>query len=230
MAASAALENFPQKTVSFLKKLSKNNNRDWFESHRDDYNTQFLAPAFQLVVDVGEKLSTIVPNINAIPKIDKSVFRLHRDVRFSKDKSPYKTNLGIYFWEGKKKLASSGFYFHLDTKRFFIGTGIFMLSGEQLKIFRNAVSNPALGKELNTAVKKVMKKGNYLLGGKNYKKTPRGYDPESQYADYLLHNGFYMHYENTALNELIENDPVQVIFKTFKNMLPVHQWLVENLK
>ena len=229
MATLPALENFPQKTISFLKKLSKNNNKEWFEQHRDEYNSQFLEPAFQFIVEMGEKLSAIVPNINAIPKIDKSVFRLHRDVRFSKDKSPYKTNMGIYFWEGNKKLASSGFYFHVDAKGFFIGTGIYMPSKEQLKIFRDSVSNPVTGKELHNAVKKVMKKDKYFLGGKSYKKVPRGYDSEAPYAEYLLHNSLYVYCESADINELIENDPVVFTFRTFKDMLPVHQWLVKNL-
>jgi uncharacterized protein (TIGR02453 family) len=111
--------NFPHCAADFLSKLSKNNNREWFESHRDEYGAMFLEPAQEFVVEMGEKLQTIRPNIIALPKIDKSIFRLHRDVRFSKDKLPYKTNLGIIFWEGDdKKLESSGFYFHIEPKYF----------------------------------------------------------------------------------------------------------------
>jgi uncharacterized protein (TIGR02453 family) len=227
MVKLPAFENFPKKTVDFLKKLSKNNNREWFENHRDEYNSQFLEPAFQFVTEMGEKLSTIAPNVMAVPRIDKSVFRLHRDVRFSKDKSPYKTNLGIYFWEGKKKMESSGFYFHLDTKGYFLGTGIYMPSKEQLKIYRDAVSDTVLGKELNNSVNKVLKKGNYSLGGKTYKKIPKGYDPSSPYAEFLLYYGLYVFTESQDISELTKNNIIDFTFKIFKDMLPVHQWLVK---
>lgn len=116
MTKFPAFENFPMKTVGFLKKLSKNNSKEWFEEHRDDYNSKFLEPAFQFVTEMGDKLSSIAPDIMAVPKIDKSVFRLHRDVRFSKDKSPYKTNLGIYFWKGKRKWKAPGSIFILTRR------------------------------------------------------------------------------------------------------------------
>ena len=227
MTKLPAFENFPQKTVDFLKKLSKNNSREWFEKHRDEYNSQFLEPAFQFVTEIGEKLSSIAPGIMAVPRIDKSVFRLHRDVRFSKDKSPYKTNLGILLWEGKNKLESSGFYFHLDTKGYFLGAGIYMPSKEQLKIFRDAVSDTILGKELNSSVNKVLKKGNYSIGGKTYKKIPKGYDPASPNAEFLLYNGLYAYSESQDFNDLTKYDIVDLVFKKYKDMLPVHQWLLK---
>ena len=132
---------FPQNTINFLTKLSKNNSKIWFETNREKFNEDFLSPALQFVIEMGEKLSTISPNINAIPKIDKSIFRLHRDIRFSKDKSPFKTNMGLYFWEGRgKKMECSGFYFHLEPKMFFVGAGMYMFTKEQLLNYRQIIS------------------------------------------------------------------------------------------
>ncbi|MGE5797815.1 MAG: TIGR02453 family protein, partial [Ignavibacteria bacterium] len=111
--------SFPFNTQNFLKQLAKNNSKEWFEENREAFNNDFLQPAVQFVVDIGERLQTIVPEIMAVPKVDKSIFRLHRDVRFSKDKSPFKTNLGILLWEGKEKKQSPGFYFHIEPKLFF---------------------------------------------------------------------------------------------------------------
>ena len=220
---------FPLNTLEFLKKLSKNNNKEWFEENRELFNSDFLQPALQFVVDLGEKLRTIAPNIMAVPKIDKSIFRLHRDVRFSKDKSPYKTNLGIYFWEGKrKKMECSGLYFHIDPKSYFLGAGMYMLSGDLLKTYREKVYNPVLGKELSDIVQKVIKKGKYGLGGKTYRRVPKGFDPEYPYAEYLLYSGFYIYYEGKNIKDLVK-DPVGYAFKIYKDLLPVHQWLVKNL-
>lgn len=222
--------NFPKDTVAFLKKLSKNNNRDWFSANRNIYDNDFLEPAIHFVVEMGEKLQKIFPDIQAIPKIDKSIFRIHRDVRFSKDKEPYKTNMGLYFWEGPgKKMEGSGFYFHLEPKLFGIGSGMYMFSKEHIKKFRDTVSDPAKGKELDSIVKKITKKGIYTVNGKHYKKTPRGYDPNSKYADYLLYNGIYAWYDGKKLDELDGGSFVNFVYKIFNDISPLHKWLVNNI-
>jgi uncharacterized protein (TIGR02453 family) len=79
--------SFPQSTIKFLTALSKNNNKDWFNKNRERFDFEFLQPAVQFVIELGERLVELSPNIIAIPKIDKSIFRLHRDVRFSKEGS-----------------------------------------------------------------------------------------------------------------------------------------------
>jgi len=221
---------FPKNTVAFLKKLSKNNNRNWFSTNRNIYDKDFLEPAIHFVVEMGEKLQKISPHIQAIPKVDKSIFRIHRDVRFSKDKEPYKTNMGLYFWEGPgKKMEGSGFYFHLEPKLFGVGSGMYMFSKEHLKKFRETVSDPAKGKELDSIVKKITKKGIYTVNGKHYKKTPRGYDPNGKYVDYLLYNGIYAWYDGKKLNELDEVSYINFVYKIFRDLSSLHTWLVNNI-
>lgn len=222
--------SFPQSTIKFLTALSKNNNKEWFENNRDRYNLELLQPAIQMVIDLGEELTKLSPNIFAIPKIDKSIFRLHRDVRFSKDKSPYKTNLGLYFWEGKgKKMECSGLYFHLEPKLFFLGAGMYMFSNNQLKKYREVVSNPAKAKELLEITKKILKNKKYQLGGKTYKKIPRGYDPEYSYNELLLHSGYYLFYESKDFSELTKRDIIKTLFNIFSVMHPLHKWFVKNI-
>jgi uncharacterized protein (TIGR02453 family) len=223
------LNNFPEKTIKYLKKLSKNNNREWFENHRNEYTTELLAPAIQFVLDMGEKLSRDFPQIAAIPKIDKSIFRQHRDVRFSKDKSPYKTNLGILLWEGpKKKMEASGFYFHVDPKIFFIGGGMYQFTKDDLKKYRELVYNPDEAKELSSIMKKIEKKKGFKIGGKTFKKVPRGFDKEYPFADLLLYEGIYAYYETDELNGGNLN-AVNRCYKLFKETFPLHEWLVKNI-
>ena len=80
--------------------LEKNNTRQWFEKHKADYETYVKNPSIDFVTAMGEVLTKIAPGIHAIPKVNQSLFRINRDTRFATDKSPYKTNLGILFWEG----------------------------------------------------------------------------------------------------------------------------------
>ena len=219
---------FPKSAVDFLTKLKRNNNRDWFESHREEFQYSVLEPAQEFIIVLGEMLRTIAPDIIAIPKVDKSIFRLHRDVRFSKDKSPYKTNLGLFFWEGtKKKMECSGFYFHLEPGQFFIGNGIYIFTNELMKEYRDIISIPAKAKELDSIIKTLKKKG-YGIGGKFYKQVPRGLDKEYPYAEYFLYNGMYAFDDTFPLKDLYKQDVVKYSFKKFKEMLPIHRWLVKN--
>jgi len=220
---------FPFEAIKFLSKLKRNNNKDWFESHRDEFNNSVLEPAQEFVVVLGELLRTFVPGIIAIPKTDKSIFRLHRDVRFSKDKAPYKTNLGILFWEGdRKKMDCPGFYFHAEPDYIFLGSGQYMFSDFLLKRYREVIYNPDKAKELHSIVKKLKKKG-YSLGGRTYKRVPRGFDPEYPYSEYLLHNGIYLFEEIRDLKKILKEDMVKFSLKKFKETLPFHNWLVKNI-
>ena len=98
--AKIAFDGFPKKGVEFLRQLSEHNDREWFSQHKDEYNEYLLAPARDFVTALGERLRKISPGIIADPRTDRSIFRINRDTRFAKDKSPYKTHLGIFFWEG----------------------------------------------------------------------------------------------------------------------------------
>lgn len=218
---------FPKCSADFLIKLSRNNNREWFEKHRDDYKSMFLEPAQEFVMEMGSKLQTIRPDIIAIPKVDKSIFRLYRDVRFSKEKSPYKTNLGILFWEGDdKKLESSGFYFHIEPKYFFLGGGTYFFSDNIIKTYREALSDKTAGEQIAAAIKKVTKLG-YQIGGKHFKRLPKGFDEDSPHAELLLHNGLYCYIESKEFDQLKPKTIIDFCFKHFKAMLPVHSWLTD---
>jgi uncharacterized protein (TIGR02453 family) len=220
---------FPYRAVQFLSKLKRNNNRAWFESNRDEFVRSVLEPAQEFVVVLGELLRTVAPGIIAIPQTDKSIFRLYRDVRFSKNKSPYKTNLGIIFWEGeRKKMECSGFYFHVEPNYLFLGTGMYMFTDDLLKKYRQVVYNPDKAKELDSIIKKLKKKG-YITGGKSFKRIPKGFDAEYPYSDYLLNYGIYVYEENIDLMDLQKADILKFTFKKFKEMLPLHKWLVKNI-
>jgi len=108
---------------------------------------------------MGARLRRLSPDINAIPVVNQSLFRLNRDVRFSKDKSPYKTNLGIFFWEGPlKKMECPGYYFHLTAKGLMLYTGIYQFTKEQLKEFRQSVIDKKHGATLRKSLAAIGKK------------------------------------------------------------------------
>ncbi|MBW1712100.1 MAG: DUF2461 domain-containing protein [Deltaproteobacteria bacterium] len=117
---------FPRECLEFYQDLASNNNRQWFADNKDRFDETVMEPARQFVVDMGRRLAPVFPGIVAQPKVNKSIFRINRDTRFSRDKSPYKTHLGLWFWQGPgKRMESSGFYFHLEPGRLMLGAGLY---------------------------------------------------------------------------------------------------------
>ena len=217
---------FSRKTLWFFKDLAENNNKLWFDQHRDEYNEFVMTPARDFVFAMGLKLTNVAPRIIADPRVNRSLFRINRDIRFSKDKSPYKTNMGVWFWEGPlKRMECSGFYFHLNPPVLGLGVGIHMFPKELLGCYRDSVVHAKHGPALARATKQV-KKYKYEIGEAHYKKTPRGYDPEHNNAAYLLHNGLFAWTESKIPPQFYSKDLVEYCFKHFRQMAPIHNWLL----
>lgn len=218
-------QGFPKQLVKFFEDLKKNNNKEWFETQRQNYENHVKEPARAFVVEMGKRLRTIAPDINAVPKVNQSLFRINRDTRFSKDKSPYKTNLGIWFWEGRRKrMECSGFYFHFEEGKIMLGTGMRIFSPEYLKKYREAVVNKSNGPKLVEAVNKVSKQG-YIIGVKYYKRVPHNYDADHERAVFLMHNGLTAMVDEKVSKDFFSSSILDYAFSHFKNMSPIHQWL-----
>lgn len=223
----ANFTGFSDESLKFFADLERNNSKIWFEKNRHIYENEILLPAKAFVNELGERLETIAPDIAADARTDKSIFRIHRDIRFSKDKIPYKTHLGIWFWEGKKKkLENPGFYFQFDKDTMFIGAGMYRFSKDTLKIYRDAVVDPEKGKKLDEAIKLIKaKNSNYIPGWKQYKQIPRGYDKNHPNAEYLLYDGIGFQYKSEIPRDFYSDRLLEYTYKIFNNMSPIHFWL-----
>ena len=230
MSNASRFSGFPKAAFKFFKDLENNNTREWFEENRGVFEKSVMGPAQDFVMEMGEKLKSVRPKIVAIPKVDKSIFRIYRDVRFSKDKTPYKTHLGIFLWEGpRKKLGNPGFYLQFDKSTFLVAGGLHSLPDDLLKSYRDAVSDPRKGNEIRKILNKLAKNSNYKLGGSHYKRVPRDYDPDNPNADLLLHNGLYVYSERSIPKETYKRDFLDYSYNIFKEMFPLHEWLVKNV-
>ena len=149
MTENMEFHGFSKETLKFFENLKKNNTKKWFDAHRKDYESFVTQPSKAFVTAMGEKLKTEIPDIVAVPKVNKSLFRINRDTRFSPDKSPYKTNMGIYFWEGtRSRMECPGFYFHVEPNMLMLGVGMYMFPKYLFDTYRNSVVHPKYGKEL----------------------------------------------------------------------------------
>jgi uncharacterized protein (TIGR02453 family) len=219
-------KGFPPETIQFFAELAANNNKHWFEAHRSDYDDFVMEPSRDFVIALGGLLRELAPNIMADPRVNKSIFRIYRDTRFSKDKTPYKTHLALWFPVSQRgaKFDHPGFYFHLEPDNLMLGVGIHKFSKPLLKAYRDSVIDPKQGSSLAQAIKAVADKG-YSVGEKTYKRTPRGYDPEHELAELLLYSGL-----TTGINlgipaELHSVDLVEYCFMHFQAMAPIVDWL-----
>ncbi len=217
---------FSKKTVRFFQDLAGNNNREWFNAHRRDYDENVLKPARAFVAAMGQKLRRLTPGINANPRPDGSLFRIYRDTRFSPDKSPFKTHMGIFFWEGKgPRMECSGYYFHLQPPRLMLGTGLYMFPRPLLERFRKAALDPEYGAELSAAINSISKLPGVSLGGAHYKRLPPGTDPGHPNSGLLLHNGLYTGWETDIPQEFYSPALIDYCLKQFRPLEPLHRWL-----
>jgi len=227
MSNESNFEGFSKETIVFFHNLEKNNNKEWFNRRRKDFDALVMEPARAFVISMGSRLKSLSPDIIAVPKFNKSLFKIHRDIRFSPDKSPYKTHLGIFFWEGNRpRMECSGFYFHLEPSKLILGVGIYMFPRQLLDHYRRSVIHPEYGEELSGILKKICKVKGCELGGKHYKRVPAGYDSSHPNAELLLHNGLYVGQETGLPDELYSSSLIEYCWKRYRPLAPLHRWLV----
>ncbi len=227
MTAKTEFRGFPRECVTFYTELARNNNKEWFLEHKSEFERYVMETARDFVYDMGNLLKEISPGIVADPRLDRSIFRHYRDTRFSKDKSPYKTHLGIFFWEGNRvKMDCPGYYFHLEPPSILLGVGNHCFSKPVLEQYRDSVVDQEQGPALRRAVNAVKSRGDYGIGEKHFKKTPRGYDPTHENAEFLLYKGLTAFVSDSIPEELYSRDILDYCFEKFRDMQPIHTWLL----
>ena len=210
---------------SFFSRLSVNNNKIWFDEHREEYDKKILDNAKEFCVELGTELKKISPHVIVDPRVNKSLFRINRDVRFSKDKTPYKTHLAVFFWEGAApKMECPGFYLHIDSETVLTGTGLYQFPKNILNRFRKIAGDKTQNESLSRIINRIEKKG-FIIGGEHYKRIPKGTDPEIPSPNLLLHNGLYASKSYPNNNRL--PDLKELCISSFKEMIALHRWLVE---
>jgi uncharacterized protein (TIGR02453 family) len=220
---------FPAETRKFLGGIGENNGKEWLEAHRDLYEVGYVEPARRFVESMGPRLKALSPGVRYEPKINGSIGRINRDVRFSRDKRPYKDHLDIWFWHGDKKgWDRPGFYLRVTPATIFLGSGMHMLEGDMLERFRKAVIAEKPGKALVAAIAKVKKAGPYEVGGATRKSVPRGSDPGHERAHLLLHEGLYAGLELPAA-DVAKPGFADRALAHFAATWPIGKWLLDEV-
>ena len=184
------IHRFQPALFRFLSELAENNDRKWFHENKGRYDDVARGPAMEFIAAVAPGLERVSKHIRANPRpVGGSLFRIHRDVRFSKDKSPYKTHVGIHFrHEAAKNAHTPGFYLHLEPGQVFFGCGIWHPDTKTALRIREAIANDTAGWKRAVHSKKFA--GSLSLAGESLKRPPRGFDPEHPLVEDLKRKDF----------------------------------------
>ncbi|MCK5136362.1 MAG: DUF2461 domain-containing protein [Bacteroidales bacterium] len=208
--------------ISFLRALARNNNREWFNDHKKTYQEALeLFRGF-----TGEVLTGIVrfdPSLGDLVAKD-TIFRIYKDVRFSRDKTPYKTHFGCWMTRGGRKSTDAGYYFHLEPDNIFMAAGVYMPPKEQLSLIRQEiVFNPAAYLEMINDP--GIKKG-YERTGKDdmLKKGPAGFPKDFEFLEEIKYK-HYIYSRKYSEPEIREKDFAQKLTTDFKGLFPLVNYL-----
>lgn len=188
---------FDDELYEFMADLADNNERTWFNEHKKRYEAYIKAPSLQFITDFAPRLAIISEHFRAVPKAQGgSLFRIYRDTRFSKDKTPYKTHVGLHFKHARARdVHAPGFYLHLEPGASFFGGGIWRPESSGVKQIRAAIDTH---RDEWASVKKGLASAGLRLAGESLKRTPRGYDKEHPLAEDLKRKDFIV---TTELDE-----------------------------
>ncbi|MBL4594686.1 MAG: DUF2461 domain-containing protein [Flavobacteriales bacterium] len=208
---------------NFLKQLKKNNDRDWFNTHKDEYliqhqNTIDFADALLLEMNKHDNIET--------PTGKKSLFRIYRDVRFSKDKSPYKTHWAGGFKRSTKQLRG-GYYFHIEQGNTMVGGGFWSPNKDDLQRIREDIASD------DTGLRKILTSKSFkdtfgTLDGEQLKTCPKGFNKEHPAIDLLRYKQFIISKKFTD-KEVLSPDFHKKINDTFKKMRPFFDYMSESV-
>ncbi len=220
---------FGPRTFKFLRDLRAHNDKAWFDEHRDLYERDYAAPALAFIAAVGPRLHRLSRTISCVPKVNGSLFRIHRDVRFSKDKTPYRDHIDFWFWEGPKKgWRTPGFFLRIAPDQLTVGAGMHRLQKPQLDAFREAIVDGRAGKALDKHLAEATGAG-FDVVAPTRKTVPRRYDPEHPRQHLLRHEGLTVTQQVAIPKEARSPAFVEWYADRCRTLLPVHRWLTKHV-
>lgn len=211
-----------QFTLDFLTDLSKHNNKEWMDENKKSY-LQAKDQVIQLLSEIIPKTASFSPGLLGVdPK--KTLFRINRDIRFSKNKDPYKTNFGASIVDGGRKSGNPGFYLHIMPGNNFVGGGIYQPSSEILQKVRQEIDYN--GKELRSIIEDANFKKTFEepYGEDRLKTAPKGYPKDHEHID-LLQLKHYVYMKKVSNDEVTSKNFSDLVVETYQTLQPFNSFL-----
>jgi len=215
---------FPEEGLNFLFALEQNNNRTWFTDNRTIYKDYVEAPAKKFLDEMINRL----PEITKTP-IKGKIFRIHRDIRFSKDKTPYNPHVRMLFSCANSRKHDCGsepsFYFSLSPQKITIGAGSYQFPKETLESYRYKINAEYTGSELENLLNSFVEKPNFTIAPPELKRIPTGFTKDHPREHLLRKKGLVVWYEYKDLKTISTPKIADEIFNKFKDMQPLYEWV-----
>jgi uncharacterized protein (TIGR02453 family) len=220
---------FTKRALSFFRGLARHNEKAWFEAHRDEYETEVRGPMRELIEDLDVHFAGFAPEIGANPK--RSMFRINRDIRFSKDKSPYKTHAACWFHHlnaernvgAEAYSGSAGYYFHLEPGgRSMLGAGLWMPPRPQLNELRRGIADDPAG--FDRMARSIPRRFGGLDDEGALKRMPRGYSEDHPAAKWLRFQSFTSGRTLTDA-QVTSTSLASFVAREFEALLPLVRWM-----
>lgn len=221
-----AFTGFPANTLLFLEELRANNDREWFEENKSRYEGLVREPALDFITAMAPRLAKLSDQFVAVPKkTGGSLMRVYKDTRFSRDKTPYKTNIGIQFRHALgKDVHAPGYYLHIDPTECFVGVGLWHPEAAPLAAIRTRIAEqPAAWKKVRNQASFV---GHFKLGGESLRRPPKGYDETTPGIEDIKRKDFIASCELSA-SDIHQGRFVDLVASRFRTATPFMRFLCE---
>lgn len=223
-----AFSGFDPAFFRFFRDLAKHNDRAYFEANKDRYREVVVQPISAFIEALAPKLGKVSGRFRCDPRPNGgSMFRIHRDVRFSKDKSPYKTNAAAHFRHvSAKDVHAPGYYLHLEPGKVMYGGGVYMADPKALQRIRTAIAEDPKGWAKAKGAPSVKKTFGGLVDHESLVRPPKGFDPEHVHVEDLKRKSFFVIAEATEA-EAGEAAFVTRVAKAYADAAPVMRFLCD---
>ncbi len=229
MAELDDFAGFGLDAMAFLDGLAADNSKAYFDAHRPVYDEQVRGPLRQLCLAVGDRLAAgPAPNVEYEAKVGRSMFRINRDLRFSKDPTPYHPHLDLAWWQGDHPKTSPAFIMRIRHDELLTGVGVFSLPSERLDRYRSSVVGDA-GIELEhliASVEAVMPSA--TLSEPTRKRVPKGFDAEHPRSRFLLHDGLHLSGVEPIPDTITTGRFADHVADRLGTYADLHRWLVDH--
>jgi uncharacterized protein (TIGR02453 family) len=222
--------SFTSDSLAFLRALRRNNRREWFSAQRERYENSVRRPLTELVEEMDARFARFAPEMVGDPK--RSVFRIYRDVRFSADKSPYKTHAACWFYHrdagkgvgGTNPHGGAGFYFHIEPGASFVAGGLWMPAAESLRRVRQALANDHVAFARTVRARALASRFGSLSDEAVLRRVPRGFDADHPAAGWLRYRSYTVSRALTP-DEVLSPSLADVLERDYRVLLPFVRWL-----
>ena len=224
-----AFEGFPESGLVFLRDLAEHNDRDWFEAHRSAWDEGIVPAMLAWCGDLQQRLRDVMPKLTFVPRVGGSLYRLNRDIRFSKDKRPYKSHVAALMWEGgAEKHNAPGLYLHVAPGEVIFGGGLYLFEEGRLDRYRKLLHNAHAAERLEEALA-TAKKGGLKPDGEKLVRPPRGFDPEGTFAELSKHKGLVVAKSMKPAAWLHAKEALDKSEAAARAYAPLHAWMRDEL-